>query len=73
VRLPKFWNDRGGNNEAVVSLCITVCLLSFGLATWRLGRPPFGFAGLPLALLGGCLAGLTLVGLLCTYFRVEDK
>jgi hypothetical protein len=73
MRLPKFWKDSGHANDRVVTLSITFCLLAWLLLAWWFGGDTWVLACGLLAPFAGFLLGITLVALLSTFFRVEDK
>jgi hypothetical protein len=49
MRLPKFWHDYGRWNDADVTVCILLALLSWALVAWQLGSFRWAAAGAILA------------------------
>lgn len=74
MRLPKFYRDRGHTNDMVVQLSITASVVVALLVILRL-HPSLGYvvaiscAAIPV----GFVAGFTLLFVLATHFRAEDR
>jgi hypothetical protein len=64
MKLPKFWRDTGGWNDAVVSAGVVLGLLMWGGVAWWAQTPWLMVLGLPT---GFCL-GVSLVAILCGFF-----
>jgi hypothetical protein len=72
MKPPKFWPDSGHWNDGLVSLCILISLGSGALVAWRFRSSPFLVAAGILLPLTGVIVGVTLVGVLCTWFSRRD-
>jgi len=66
--LPKFWNDKGSNNDFVVQLSILFSQIAWLMLSYMLGSAALGLASLLLGPITGAVTGFGIVALLCTYF-----
>jgi hypothetical protein len=73
MRFPKFWKDSGGGNELIISLCMLLGIVIWGTAGRMLGLFWLTVASIVLGPLSGFLIGFVIVGVLVTYFGVEDR
>lgn len=68
VHLPKFWKDKGGWNDSIVTLAITASVAGGLLLSFRCNSIMLAIGTLILAPIIGLLLGFCVVFVLCTYF-----